>query len=110
MIASGEQGFRESSFNSRMVRLKAAESPANVSPLNWFQFQNGSIKRGGRKLMERSESIGFQFQNGSIKRLVPFFGSLWRLCFNSRMVRLKDAKGRIMAERSKAVSIPEWFD
>ncbi len=55
-------------FNSKMVRLKDSEATAFLFFFDWFQFQNGAIKRVFSELKILT-AISFQFQNGAIKSL-----------------------------------------
>ena len=52
----------------------------------------------------------FQFQTGSIKSGITMIGNRrTRICFNSKLVRLKELNLAIHAEVI-SVSIPNWFD
>ncbi len=58
----------ETSFNSKMVRLKVLCGETCHNTFHGFQFQNGTIKRNGYSKDARYFMV-FQFQNGTIKRL-----------------------------------------
>ena len=73
------------SFNSTMVRLKAATEIANAT------------------------ITGFQFHYGSIKGSYEAVSAVMLESFNSTMVRLK-ALASHAAVAMKQVSIPLWFD
>ena len=57
---------RKPSFNSKMVRLKAATNRKRRQRKK-FQFQNGAIKRLVSSTGNTCAEM-FQFQNGAIKR------------------------------------------
>ena len=101
-------------FDSKLVRLKAAEDTFILGIESMFRFQTGSIKslRAGTRAGLFSDTVLFRFQTGSIKRHQDFGRtprkSLFRFqtgsiksrkpaehlqfhltCFDSKLVRLK---------------------
>ena len=57
-----------------------------------FQFQSGAVKRATPNINQR-ERIRFQFQSGAVKSVLRCASSSVISYFNSKVVRLKAAKG-----------------
>ena len=118
-------------FNSKLVRLKEKSERAEraskypfqfqtgsikrepesvrLAKIRAFQFQTGSIKSEPRGIAAPPTADTFQFQTGSIKSLFALSCSLFLLCFNSKLVRLK-VKEDFIDGLINEVSIPNWFD
>ena len=73
-----------------------------------FQFQYGAIKGGPYRGYDAIRYL-FQFQYGAIKGLLRRLVHRGAACFNSSMVRLKEAQHSEHATKS-LVSIPVWCD
>ena len=56
-----------------------------------FQFQNGTIRRTGKKQGGVFSNL-FQFQNGTIRSGDVVGRSIWHNNFNSKMVRLEEKR------------------
>ncbi len=98
----------QTSFNSKLVRLKGYTRGEYLSAQKRFQFQTGSIKR--------SNSLSFIFEDDSFNsKLVRLKVISYQLRdvvkgrFNSKLVRLKESVFLPM-HVNKIVSIPNWFD
>ena len=73
-----------------------------------FQFQNGAIKRQGKKRVQETNDR-FQLQNGAIKSVVMAIFLFAISDFNSKMVRLK-VNSSNSTTRVNFISIPKWCD
>ena len=76
------------SFNSLMVRLKVPHAAIKPIVTVKFQFLDGAIKSRIREQLLQAPQT-FQFLDGAIKRSALYECNLFRVCFNSLMVRLK---------------------
>ncbi len=95
-------------FQFQNGTIKSPSTKVSSIPLKSFQFQNGTIKRQF-PTKQHLQSPPFQFQNGTIKSGHLFLLLSGFLCFNSKMVRLKEVV--IAANKYfEHVSIPKWYD
>ena len=86
------------SFNSKLVRLKVANSLTLIKAGRQFQFQTGAIKRLTLTTLILRRAKTFQFQTGAIKSCKNFQNRPHDLFgFNSKLVRLKVAPARLSA-------------
>ena len=75
-----------------------------------FQFQTGAIKSRNAGHTGKRPAGMFQFQTGAIKSRHIFAERRFhRVCFNSKLVRLKVTYPR-RRNAPNAVSIPNWCD
>ena len=79
-----------------------------------FQFQSGAVKRDNMPDTEGGNSK-FQFQSGAVKSLIYYAICNNIICFNSKVVRLKDlhlsdALFLSVSFNSKVVRLKEEID
>ena len=114
--------------NGTIMRISSKSAPYLT---NLFQFQNGTIMRISSKSAPYLTNL-FQFQNGTIMRKNISFDWLFKMYFNSKMVRLWETKKQKHCPGFKyfnskmvrlwvptwkrcvldlrQISIPKWYD
>ena len=123
-------GFKQLSFNSKMVRLNAAQSckilivmgcfnskmvRLNVFlPLNWTNtltcFNSKMVRLNVKKRVPTSRfDVSFNSKMVRLNAQLPYRRIRLLTCFNSKMVRLNDLLIGYTV-RTLKVSIPRWFD